>query len=226
MSLAALILPIALMQATSAPAVTLDAHGSTHFQECVALIDRDAAQGYEEGMSWSALSHEIGGYRCAAMALIAQNRADEGARRLQSLAGAVSPDAVGLRAELLAQAGNAFLLARDPAHARSAFTLALTLVHSTPDQMPDLLIDRSIAYAQEADYRHAEEDLSHALDIRPHDATALRLRASARMHQNSFDLALADAQAAVALEPRNIEALVMLGHTTEAKRTGQPVQEQ
>lgn len=230
MSFAAIAITLALAQAApgagAAGQTTIDAAGSTHFQQCVAMIDSNPEQAYEEGMSWASLTHELGGYRCAAMALIAQHRADEGARRLQSLASSISPDATGLRAELLSQAGNAFLLAREPAQARSAFTLALTTLGSDPAQTPDVLIDRARAYAMEADYRHSEEDLSHALDIRPRDALALRLRASARMHQNAFDLAQADAEAAVALDPRNVDSLLMLGHTREAKRTGQPVIEQ
>ena len=232
MTLAALLLPFALAQAaTDAPAhgaahAMLSTGGEAHFEQCVASIDRDPNAAYEDGMAWSAVTHDVGGYRCAAMALIAENRYDEGAHRLETLASSVSTEAIGLRAELLSQAGNAWLLAHDPSQARSAFTLAITTLHSAPQQTPDVLIDRARAYAMEEDYRHAEEDLSHALDIRPNDALALRLRASARMHQNSFELAQADAQAAVNLEPTNVDSLLMLGHTREAVRTGHAVDEQ
>lgn len=200
--------------------------GQAHFQHCVAMIDSDANAAYEDGMAWSALSHDVGGYRCAAMALIAQNRNEEGAERLLSLSNSVSPDATALRAELLSQAGNAYLLAREPSQARSALTMAITTLQLDRSQLPDLYVDRGRAYAMEGDYRRAEEDLSHALDIRPRDALALRLRASARMHQNAFELAHADAQAAVNLEPTNVDALLMLGHTNEAIRTGHAVDEQ
>ncbi len=262
MSLAALILPFALMQASgpvgnpspaqeavqahrqneannppihsplhvapshAASISTGNAEGEAHFRACVAKIDSDPEAAYEDGMAWSSLRHDVGGFRCAAMALIAQNRAEEGAQRLQALSGSISPDAIGLRVDLMSQAGNAYLLAREPASARSAFTMALTTISHDPSQMPDLLIDRARSYAMEHDYRHAEEDLSHALDIRPNDALALRLRASARMHQNAFELAHADAQAAVNLEPTNVDALLMLGHTNEALRTRQAVDEQ
>ena len=99
MSLAALILPIALLQGVATPTVTADAPGSTHFQQCVTMIDADPAQAYEEGMAWAGLTHELGGYRCAAMALIAQNRHEEGARRLQSLATSINPEATAMRAD-------------------------------------------------------------------------------------------------------------------------------
>jgi tetratricopeptide (TPR) repeat protein len=217
---AALVLPFALQaQAAATPA-------PARFDACVAAIDADAAAAYEEAMAWAAEGQSLHAYRCAAMAMVGQNRYAEGARRFEALSAALGAHTDATRAELLAQAGNAWLLDRDPGRARSALTRAITLMQGDRTFMPDLLIDRARAYAQEGDYRHAEEDLSAALDMRANDALALRLRASSRMHQNSFDLAETDAMAAVAIEPTNVDALLMLGHTREAKRTGAPVDEQ
>lgn len=222
MSIAFILLPFALLQAEPAAAPARDAR----FERCVALIDQDADSAYEEAMAWAAETHSIGAHRCAAMALIAQNRAEEGARRLETLVVSINPERTGVRAELLSQAGNAWLLARDAARAVSAFTRAIATVQSDPAQLPDLLIDRARAYAMERDWRHSEEDLSQALDIRADEALALRLRAAARMHQNSFDLAEADAQRAATLEPDNVDNYLILGHIRESRRTGAPVEEQ
>lgn len=221
MTIAALLLPLALLQAAEPPADT-----DARFQQCVALIESHPDRAYEEGMAWAAETHSMLGYRCAAMALVGEHRYEEAARRFQSLATALSPDLTALRAELFSQAGNTYLLDRNPSSARSAFTLAIATLHGDRQQLPDLLIDRARAYAMEGDYRHSEEDLSHSLDIRPHDALALRLRATARMQQSSFDLAEADAQAAVNLEPTNVDNLLVLGNVRESKRTGTPVQAQ
>lgn len=221
MSLISFLLPLALLQADTAADPSAE-----RFAACTALIEQNAERAYEEGMAWAGESHALAGYRCAAMALVAQNRAEEGARRLQSLAVSVNPDRTALRAELLSQAGNAWLLAREPAEAVSTFTRAIATVQSDPTQLPDLLIDRARAYAMEADWRHSEEDLSRALDIRPESALALRLRASARMHQSSFDLAEADAQQAITLDPHNVDNYLVLGHIRESRRTGAPVDEQ
>ncbi len=224
MTIAALILPFALFQATAAADPPSD--NNARFQQCVAQIESHPDRAYEAGMAWAAETHSLLGYRCAAMALVGEHRYEEAARRFQSLATALSPELTGLRAELFSQAGNTYLLDRNPTNARSAFTLAIATVHGDRAQLPDLLIDRARAYAMERDYRHAEEDLSQSLDIRPNDALALRLRASARMQQSSFDLAEADARAAVRLEPRNVDNLLVLGNVRESKRTGSPVQEQ
>ncbi len=228
-ALAALMLPFALMQAEAAPAAQtaqLTGNAEARFQQCVTAIDADAAAAYETAMAWAAEAQSVSAYRCAAMALIAQNRHDEGARRLDSLASAVNPAETGLRAELLSQAGNAWLLAREPSRARSSFTRAITTLESDPSQLPDVLIDRARAYAMEQDWRHSEEDLSRALDIRADDPLALRLRAAARMHQRSFELAEADALAAARIEPANVDNYLILGHVRESIRTGEPVQEQ
>jgi tetratricopeptide (TPR) repeat protein len=225
-SIAALMLPLALLQA-GAP-VDVSALNAQRFNQCVAMIDDDASRAYEEAMAWAAEGQAVSAYRCAAMALIAQNRPSEGARRLDSLGSAVNPAETAMRAELFSQAGNAWLLAREPSRARSSFTRAITTIESDPTQLPDLLIDRARAYAMEEDWRHAEEDLSRALDIRANDALALRLRAAARMHQRSFQLAEADAQRALTLaatEDERVNAALVLGHVRESQRTGAVVEE-
>jgi regulator of sirC expression with transglutaminase-like and TPR domain len=116
---------------------------------------------------------------------------------------------------MLDRAGNAWLLARDPAHALPLFTRAVSLASKNPD----ILIDRARAYAMAADWRKAEEDLSAALDARPEDPLALMLRATARMQAGAFELALTDAEKAQRLDPKNVDVLLVLGQAKEAMRT-------
>ncbi|MEZ5971739.1 MAG: hypothetical protein R3C31_08050 [Hyphomonadaceae bacterium] len=215
---AALILPIVFAQAAGAPSGAV----AERFAQCVAMSQQTPERAYEEAMAWAADTQSVYAYRCAAMALIEQDRFDDGATRLQSLASAVNPENSGLRAELWSQAGNAWLLAHEPGNARSNFTRAITALQSDPQQLPDLLIDRARAYAMERDWRLAEEDLSRSLDIRPENALALRLRAAARMNQRSFELAEADARAAIQLEPGNQDNFLVLGDIRESIRIGAP----
>jgi tetratricopeptide (TPR) repeat protein len=223
-TIAALLLPFALMQASAEPST-----GASRFEQCVASIDADAAAAYESAMSWAAEGHALDAYRCAALALLAQQRYEEAASRFQNLGEMINPALTGTQAELFSQAGNTWLLAREPSQARAAFTRGIVIMEREPAQLPDLLIDRARAYAMEGDYRAAEEDLSRSLDIRAQDTLALRLRASARMHQNAFDLAETDAQQALALattEDERVNAALILGHVHESKRTGAAVEEQ
>lgn len=219
----ALFLPFALMQAD------LSAAGDDRYARCLAIVDEDAARAYEEAMMWASDTNAVNAYRCAAVALLAQGRTEDGARRLESLAIAVNPAQASLRAELLSQAGNAWLLAREPGQARSAFTRAIVTMTPGATELPDLLIDRARAYAMEGDYRLAEEDLSAALDQRPNDPLALRLRASARLNQRAFPLAEADAMASLnasTTEDDRVGAALVLGHVRESARTGTVVEAQ
>ncbi|MGE0597561.1 MAG: hypothetical protein AB7P07_14455 [Hyphomonadaceae bacterium] len=220
---AALLLPFALLQASPAPAE------QSRFEQCVALIDVDAERAYEEGMAWAADAQSIDAYRCAAMALAAQNRHAEAARRFESLATALTREESGMRATLFVQAGHAWLLEREPERARSAFTRAVVTMEHDPQALPDLLIDRSRAYAMEGDHAAAEQDLNRALDIRGDDTLALRLRSAARLNQSAFDLAEADAVRALQVaqtEDDRVGAALALGHARESKRTGAIVEQQ
>jgi tetratricopeptide (TPR) repeat protein len=221
--IAAAAFSLLFMQAGPAPVAASAA--PDRYARCVAAAEADAQAAYESAMAWANETQDISAFRCAAVALIEQGRAEQGARRLESLASAAEGHDAGTRAALLSQAGHAWLLARDPTHARSAFTRAIAAVGNDREALPDLLIDRSIAYSGEGDNRHAEEDLSRSLDLRPDNPLALRLRALTRMRQNAFDLARADAEAALAINPRDVDSALVLGHVRESQRLGRPIAE-
>ncbi len=218
MLLAAALVQLAFMQPSASANADL-----VWLQGCVEQIDVDPAAAYEEGMAWSQEHRRAEGWRCAAMALVDLGRPAEGARRLEALGASPTHGSSGWRAEVLSQAGNAWLIAGNAAGARRALTDAITLMGEDTQVMPDLLIDRAQAHALAENWRLAEEDLNRAIDLRPDGALAYRLRAVARMNQSAFALAVADAERAVALNPQDIDALLVLGHTREAQRTGQPV---
>jgi tetratricopeptide (TPR) repeat protein len=121
------------------------------------------------------------------------------------------------RLDAYSQAGNTWLLARDGARAKASFDQAVRMSKNHPDA----LIDRARAFAMLKDWPRAEEDLNAALDARANDVLALLLRATVRMNRTAFDLALKDAEDAVRADPRNVDALLVLGQAREAKRTGQ-----
>lgn len=198
---------------TPSPGLKADA---ARLERCLDAVDADAEAAYEDAMAWAHETRVREAYVCAAIANVARGRIHEGAQQLENLSIAVMGGSQTDRAGLLVQAGNAWLLAREPGRALNAFNKAVRLV--APD--PDLLIDRARAHAALGDYRKAEEDLSRAIDLRGDDPLALRLRSAARLKQNAFDLALRDAEAAVALAPTDVDGLIARGAAREAKRTG------
>lgn len=208
---------IALAQvlAATVPAVAAAPADQARLDACIARVEQDPAAAYEEAMAWAHEERAREARWCAAQAMVKLGRLEEAARRFETLAGDRGwPD--DNRLDAYSQAGNAWLLAGNGDRAREAFNHAVRM----SEQHPDALIDRARAFAMLGDWPRAEEDLSAALDKRPADALVLMLRATARMKRSAFDLALRDAEEAVRLEPRNIDALVSLGQARDAKRTG------
>ena len=132
---------------------------------------------------------------------------DQAAMRLEQLATDMARGEGNLSAEALAQAGQAWLLARKPDRAYAAQTAALRL---RPRDV-DLLIDRAVTLAEAKNYWEAIDDLNHALEIDPRRADAHVLRASAYRYVDSLEMAGEDLTAALALEPRNLDALAERG---------------
>jgi tetratricopeptide (TPR) repeat protein len=217
-----LFIPLLVQLATAEPLPT-NVSEATWLQSCIALTETDPARAYEEGMAWSNETSRTAGYRCAAVALVELGRPEAAARRFEALGGPLNTADPVLRAELLSQAGAAWILAGAPAQAVGPLGRAIALMQDESDYLPDLLIERAEAYALMGEWRQAEEDLNRALDIRGADALALRLRSETRMRQSVFALAVADAEAAVAADPQSVEARLALGRAREAQRLGQPI---
>lgn len=215
-----MLLVLALVQALSAadPAPTVgQAADARAYEQCVAKIDQNAERAYEDAMAWANATQAKEAYLCAAQANIGRGHYESGAKQLEFLAmPGVSTDAE--RVAMLSRAGNAWLLARNPEQALKDFSKAVQLAPKDSD----LRIDRARAHALGQDWKSAEADLTTALDARPKDPLALRLRSEARARQGVFDLAEKDALDAVAADPTNVDGLVMLGRAREAKRIGKP----
>ena len=107
-----------------------------------------------------------------------------------------------LRADTLAQAGQAWLLAGETERAYAAQTTALGL---EPDNL-ELLIDRSITLARAANYRAAVDDLNRAVRMAPDRSDILVLRANAQRYLDFPETALADVERALSLDPARSHA--------------------
>lgn len=209
--LAATAISIAMLQNVSTDfaqreAIRLDA--------CIARIDVDAEEAYEDALAWSFEGNRPGARQCVALALIALGQEAEGAARLEELANATDGGTMEQRALYLTQAGNAWLVAGAPEAAIVTLTNALKIM---PDE-PDLLVDRASAQIMLQKWPEAIKDLDRALEALPGLAAAHQLRAEARLNMNDLQPALADVKAAMAAEPDNIDTLVLRGRIREAIR--------
>ncbi|KAF0118585.1 MAG: TPR repeat-containing protein [Rhodospirillaceae bacterium] len=94
------------------------------------------------------------------------------------------------RAGLLAQAGQAWLLAGKTERAFAVLTAALKLAPTDPK----LYVDRAQILADARNYWEAIDDLNAALDLAPGLVEALVFRASAYRFVEAFDLAWQDVE--------------------------------
>ena len=141
------------------------------------------------------------------MALIELGQHDEAARRLEALAQNLHPAHLGLRAEVLGQAGQAWLLAGDNQRAHVAQSAAIEI----DPRNVELWIDRSVTLATAQNYWEAIDDLNHALDIDPDQTEALIFRASAYRYLDALELALEDVTKALGTSPDNPDGLLERG---------------
>src|SRR5271156_5217493 len=178
------------------------------YDRCMKLARKNPDEAQNLARAW----HERGGAHpadhCAAVALIGLKQYKEAANRLEALAQAMTTAPVALRADVLDQAGQAWLLAGDPVRAYTAAGLAVSLQPSDPD----LLIDRAEAAASAGYYDRAVTDLDRVLKTHPDRVDALIYRASAYRALDRLDPAPAALDKAVAAAPHSAAALLERGN--------------
>src|SRR5262249_20339670 len=115
---------------------------SSPYESCVAAINKNAADAFEMALTWRTQGGGLPADHCAALALLALDEPGEAASRLNALAQRTDAGTREERAALLAQSGNAWLLASQVENAETAFTAALKL--TPPDA--DILTSRRRAH--------------------------------------------------------------------------------
>jgi tetratricopeptide (TPR) repeat protein len=183
-----------------------------HYRACLALAQSKPADGLEEARAWISAGGGEPAQHCAAMALIGLKHYAEAARGLEHLADK-STDTPTMRAAMLAQAGQVWLLVNNTGQAYTDQTEALRL---TPDA-PELLIDRAETAALAQNYRAALADLDQVLSAQPQRIDALVYRASARRLTGDLDGAAADAATVLKLDPKNQDAWLESGNVKRLK---------
>jgi regulator of sirC expression with transglutaminase-like and TPR domain len=188
-------------------AVVLGAANNFAYDVCLKRADRHPDEAFAMASEALQDGFDAGAEHCAAVALVGLKQYGEAARRLDALARKPAAGGAEVRAQLLGQAGNAWLLAGQPELASASFTAALILMPGEAEH----LIDRARASALLKKWAAAEADLTSALAAEPGNVQALVLRASARRAQKNIKGAMGDVTQALLLEPDNVEALVERG---------------
>lgn len=186
----------------------------TRLETCQMKVETAPEEAYEDSLAWLSSGNRPKARYCNAIALLALDRLEEGAARLEALATAPDPIELDDRILYLAQAGNAWLAGNYPDAAITALSEAIKL----EDEDPAILKDRAAAYLAVEKWVEGVDDLNAALALRPQDAEALSLRARAHLATNNLPAAKADMEEALVYEPTNIDILVLRGDIREAIR--------
>ncbi len=190
--LLSLVLPVLALPGTAwAQYETID--DAVQYKHCMALARQKPTEGWEEALAWQSLGGGEPARHCAAVALLGLEKYGEAASRLEALA-MDSRKEDRIRAGMLAQAGQAWLLAERLDRAYGAQTAALSLLPGDPD----LLIDRATTLAASGRHDEARTDLQAVLASQPNRVEALVLLGSAQRYLE--DVAGAEATIARALQ--------------------------
>lgn len=186
---------------------------AAHYQRCVLQVAQNPSAALEAAQSWEAQDGGGPAGHCEALALLALKRPDDAAVRLEALAIAPGDYDTSLRADLYAQAGNAWLVAGKPDKAMDDLSSAIARASEASIAANTLAIyycDRARAQLLRNERVEALSDLDRSIALAP---TALALTLHARLRRQAKDGrgATADLSRALALDPDFTEAILERG---------------
>ena len=207
-----LLLLLGLAPALPAAGQTLSPFENTpdHLQrytECMKLARKEPLRALPVAEKWSVEGGGLGARHCVAVAMFQAGKYPQSAAQFEAIARDMGLDRPGLRAELWAQAGQAWIEAGQADKAALAQTRAIELKGNDPD----LWIDRGLSNAAMLAWPRAISDFDQALRLRPDDVEVLVLRAAAWRNARNTSQALADAGRALRIAPEHTEALLERG---------------
>ncbi len=177
------------------------------YTDCMKLARKEPLKALPAAEKWMAEGGGLGARHCVALAMFEAGKHIQAATQLEAIARDMGTERPGLRAELWAQAGQAWMEAGQAENAAAAQSRALEL--KTND--PDLWLDRGLSYAAMRAWPRAISDFDNALIMRPKDVEILVLRAAAWRNSGNPARALADAENALKIAPDHSEALLERG---------------
>lgn len=201
-----ILVPALIAAAFTLPARAEIIDGPQEYRNCLILAKTKPEQGWEEALAWQSLGGGEAARHCGAVALIGLGKYGEAATRLETLANeSVRADSV--RAEMMAQAGQAWMLLGNLQRADAAQRSALILSPGNPD----ILLDQAVLLAQLHHYNEAVDILSKVLRAQPNRIEAMVLRASAFRYLDNLPGAEDDVNSALKLDGDFPDALLERG---------------
>lgn len=162
------------------------------YANCVRDVSIDAKRGYDTASRWRAegrvANNIAGAMHCEALALSAMGVYSSSAKLLVRIANLPEMEDPKQTADLLIQAGHAFVLAKKPDQALEAFSAGLGHVtfETSPLKAGELHMGRARVHGMREDWTAAISELNSVLANMPQHDEALLVRSS--MHRAAGDL--------------------------------------
>jgi len=183
------------------------------YAECMQQARREPLKALPIAEKWKAEGGGLGARHCVAIAMFEAGKYVPAATQLEALERDMGSERPGLRGELLAQAGQAWMEANQAENAAAVQSRALDL----KPQDVELWIDRGLSFAAMRAWPRAISDFDRALRIEPNKVEVLVLRAAAWRNAGDPAKALGDADRALKLAPDHSEALLERGFAVLAR---------
>ncbi len=190
----------------SFPVAAQEIDAKKEYARCVKLAKSNPQKGFDAAIAWVGLGGGDAAKHCLAVSLLELKLYKEAATRLETLAQEIrAPKA--FRASLFGQAGQAWLMADNPAHAMEILGAAIKL---DPKNL-NFYVDRAQIAAAQKDFKSALKDLDKVLEEEPGYVDALVFRASAKRRLNQPESAAEDIGFALARDQDHLEGLLERG---------------
>jgi tetratricopeptide (TPR) repeat protein len=183
------------------------------YTECMHLARSEPLKALPMAEKWKAEGGGLGARHCVAIAMFESGKFVPAATQLEAIERDMGTERPGVRAELLAQAGQAWMEANQVENAAAAQSRALDLKPTDAD----LWIDRGLSFAAMRAWPRAISDFDQALRIEPNKVEILVLRAAAWRNAGDPVKALADADRVLKRAPDHSEALLEHGFALLAR---------
>lgn len=177
------------------------------YDSCLKQARSDPLKALPMAEKWHADGGGLAARHCVAVAMFQAGRYVQAAAQFEAIARDMGQDRPRVRAELWAQAGQAYMEAGGAEKAAEAQGRALEL----NGHDADLWLERALSYAAMRAWPRAISDLDQALRLRPNSVEILVLRAAAWRNAGNPARALDDANRALKIASDHSEALLERG---------------
>lgn len=177
------------------------------YDACLKQARSDPLKALPMAEKWHSDGGGLAARHCVAAAMFQAGRYVQAAAQFEAIARDMGQDRPRVRAELWAQAGQAFMEAGAADKAAEAQSRALELNANDAD----LWVERALSYAAMLAWPRAISDLDSALTLRPNNVEILVLRAAAWRNAGNPTRALDDANRVLRIAADHSEALLERG---------------